>query len=142
LAISNGLVTAQQQAGRYGKLAQDGWRTVQDAQRYTSQLQEQEAAVRTAQESLSLVQRRIASLNAQRLSAEASVAQAKAQLRQAQVNFGRTRILSPIDGYMTNLLAPRGDCVNVGVNTISADQVPEGIVVVAGMTATVQIDEP
>jgi multidrug resistance efflux pump len=113
------LVFAKQQASRYGKLAQDGWGTVQDAQQYTSQLQQQEAAVRTAQESVALVQRQIASLKAQHLSAEASIAQAKAQLRQAEVNLGRTRILSPVDGYVTNLLAQLGDYVNVGVNTIS-----------------------
>ena len=218
------LIFAQQQASRYGKLAQDGWGTVQDAQQYTSQLRQQEAAVRTAMENLNLVQRQVASLKAQRLSAEASLAQAKAQFRQAQVNLERTRILSPVDGYVTNLLAQRGDYVNVGVNAISVvdansfwidgyfeetnlalihvgdpveiklmgysqtvrghvdsiareinvanaqpngqgiatvnpiftwvrlaqripvrihiDRVPEGFVVVAGMTATVQIDEP
>ncbi len=113
------LVFAKQQAGRYATLAQDGWGTVQDAQQYWSQLHQQEAAVHTALESLTLVQRQIASLNAQRLSAEASVAQAKAQLHQAQVNLQRTRILSPVDGYVTNLLAQLGDYVNVGVNTIS-----------------------
>jgi multidrug resistance efflux pump len=218
------LVFAKQQAGRYGKLAQQGWGTVQDAQQYSSQLQQQTAAVRTASENLTIVQRQIASLTAQHLSAEASLAQAKAQLRQAAVNLGRTRILSPVDGYVTNLLAQLGDYVNVGVNTISVvdahsfwvdgyfeeinlapirvgdpaeiklmgygkivrghvdsiareinvanaqpngqgiatvnpiftwvrlaqripvrihiDQVPKGIVLVAGMTATVQIDEP
>jgi multidrug resistance efflux pump len=222
--VQAALVFAKQQAARYGKLAQDGWGTVQDAQQYTSQLQQQDAAVRTAQESLALVQRQIASLKAQHLSAEASVAQAKAQLHQAQVNLGRTRILSPVDGYVTNLLAQLGDYVDVGVNTISVvdansfwidgyfeetnlapirvgdpaginlmgyspivrghvdsiareinvanaqpngqgiatvnpiftwvrlaqrvpvrihiDRVPEGIVLVAGMTATVQIDDP
>jgi hypothetical protein len=31
----------------------------------------------------------------------------------------RTRILSPVDGYVTNLLAQLGDYVNVGANTIS-----------------------
>jgi multidrug resistance efflux pump len=218
------LVFAKQQASRYGNLAQDGWGTVQDAQQYTSQLQQQEAAVQTALENLTLAQRQTASLKAQHLSAEASVAQAKAQLRQAEVNLGRTRILSPVDGYVTNLLAQLGDYVNVGVNTISVvdansfwidgyfeeinvahihvgdpaeiklmgysqivhghvdsmareinvanaqpngqgiatvnpiftwvrlaqripvriyiDQVPEGVVLVAGMTATVQIDQP
>jgi multidrug resistance efflux pump len=218
------LVFANQQSGRYGKLAQEGWGTVQDAQQYNSQLQQQEAAVRAASDSLSQVQLQIASLRAQRLSAEASVAQAQAQLRQAQVNLQRTRIVSPVDGYVTNLLAQLGDYVNVGVNTISVvdansfwidgyfeetnlapirvgdpaeikligysqvlhgqvdsiareinvenaqpngqgvatvnpiftwvrlaqripvrihiDQVPRGIVLVAGMTATVQIDEP
>ena len=113
------LVFAKQQAGRYGKLAQDGWGTVQDAQQYTSQLQQQTAAVRTTLDSLALVQRQIASLSAQRLSAEASGAQANAQLHQAQVNLGRTRIVSPVDGYVTNLLAQLGDYVNVGVNAIS-----------------------
>src|SRR6266404_3401207 len=57
--------------------------------------------------------------NAQRLSAEAGLAQAKAQLNQAQVNLERTRILAPVDGYVTNLLAQLGDYINIGVNTIS-----------------------
>ena len=113
------LVFAQQQAGRYGTLAQQGWGTVQDAQQYTSQLHQQEAAVRTASENLDLVQRQIASLNAQNLSAAASLAQAKAQHHQALVNLERTRILSPADGYVTNLLAQLGDYIHVGTNTIS-----------------------
>jgi multidrug resistance efflux pump len=88
------LVFAQQQAERYQKLAKDGWGTVQNAQQ-------------------------VETLKAQRLSAEAGLAQAKAQLNQAQVNLERTRILAPVDGYVTNLLAQLGDYVNVGVNTIS-----------------------
>jgi len=112
-------VFAKDQASRYGKLAIDGWGTVQDAQQYSSQLQQQDAAVRTALENLTLVQRQIASLKAQYLGADANLAQAKAQLRQAVVNLHRTRILSPVDGYVTNLLAQLGDYVNVGVNTIS-----------------------
>jgi multidrug resistance efflux pump len=35
------------------------------------------------------------------------------------VDLERTRILSPVDGYVTNLLAQLGDYVNVGVSTIS-----------------------
>ena len=49
------------------------------------------------------------------MSAEANVTQAKAQLRQAQVNLERTRIVSPVDGYVTNLLAQTGDFANAGV---------------------------
>lgn len=113
------LVFAKQQAGRFDKLAQEGWGTVQNAQQYTSGLHQQDAAVRTASENVALVQRQIASLNAQHLSAEASLAHARAQLHQAQVDLGRTRIVSPVDGYVTNLLAQLGDYVNVGVNTIS-----------------------
>jgi multidrug resistance efflux pump len=72
------LVFAKQQAGRYGELAHNGAAGVQDAQRSASQLQQQQAAMRTAQESLVLAQRQITSLHALRLSAEANVAQAKA----------------------------------------------------------------
>src|SRR6201990_3023596 len=113
------LVFAQQQADRYQTLAKDGWGTVQNAQQFTSQLHQQEAAVQSAQENLNQALRQVESLKAQRLSAEAGLAQAKAQLHQAQVNLERTRILAPVDGYVTNLLAQLGDYVNVGANTIS-----------------------
>jgi multidrug resistance efflux pump len=113
------LVFAQQQAERYQTLAKDGWGTVQNAQQFTSQLHQQEAAVQSAQENLNQALRQVETLKAQRLIAEAGLAQAKAQLNQAQVNLERTRILAPVDGYVTNLLAQLGDYVNVGVNTIS-----------------------
>jgi multidrug resistance efflux pump len=113
------LVFAQQQADRYQKLAKDGWGTVQNAQQFTSQLHQQEASVQSAQETLNQTLRQVETLKAQRLSAEAGLAQAEAQLNQAQVNLERTRILAPVDGYVTNLLAQLGDYVNVGVNTIS-----------------------
>jgi multidrug resistance efflux pump len=112
-------VFAQQQAGRYETLAKQGWGTVQNAQQFTSQLHQQEAAVQTALENVNLVRRQVESLRAQRMSAEASLAQSNAQLHQAQVNVERTRIVSPVDGYVTNLLAQLGDYVNVGVNTIA-----------------------
>ena len=113
------LVFAQQQADRSQKLAKDGWGTVQNAQQFTSQLHQQEASVQSAQENLNQTLRQVETLKAQRQSAEASIAQAKAQLNQAQVNLERTRIPSPVDGYVTNLLAQLGDFVNVGANTIS-----------------------
>jgi multidrug resistance efflux pump len=113
------LVFAQQQADRYQKLAKDGWGTVQNAQQFTSQLHQQEATVQSAQENLNQTLRQVETLKAQRLSAEAGLAQAKAQLNQSRVNLERTRILSPVDGYVTNLMAQLGDFVNVGANSIS-----------------------
>jgi multidrug resistance efflux pump len=113
------LVFAKQQAWRYQTLAKQGWGTVQNSEQYTSQLHQQEASVQTAQQNLNLAQRQVESLKAQRMSAEANLAQAKAQLHQAQVNLERTRILSPVDGYVTNLLAQLGDYVNVGMNAVS-----------------------
>jgi multidrug resistance efflux pump len=113
------LVFAQQQAERYQTLAKDGWGTVQNSQQFTSQLHQQEAAVQSAQENLNQALRQVESLNAQRLSAEAGLAQADSQLDQARVNLERTHILAPVDGYVTNLLARLGNYVNVGVNAIS-----------------------
>jgi multidrug resistance efflux pump len=117
--VQAALVFAQQQAARYKWLAERDSGSVQNAQQYTSQLHQQEAAVRTALENLNLAHRQVMSLKAQRMSAEATLAQARAQLDQAQVNLERTRILSPVDGYVTNLLAQLGDFVTAGVNTIS-----------------------
>jgi multidrug resistance efflux pump len=113
------LVFAQQQAERYQTLATKGFGSLQNAQQFTSQLHQQEATLHSAQQVLALAQRQLQSLKAQRLGAEATLAQTKAQLHQAQVNLERTRILSPVDGHVTNLLAQLGDYVNVGVNTIS-----------------------
>jgi multidrug resistance efflux pump len=112
-------VFAQQQAARFQTLAQDGWGTVQNAQQFTSQLYQQSAAVQTARANLNLAQRQVDSLKAQRMSAEANVTQAKAQLRQARVNLERTRIVSPADGFVTNLLAQPGVFVSAGANAIS-----------------------
>ena len=53
------------------------------------------------------------------LSANAAYQQAVANLDQARVNLERTRIVSPVNGYVTNLLAQLGDYVDVGEESIS-----------------------
>jgi RND family efflux transporter MFP subunit len=53
------------------------------------------------------------------LSAKAAYDQAVANRDQARVNLERTRIVSPVNGYVTNLLVQLGDYVNVGQSTIS-----------------------
>jgi multidrug resistance efflux pump len=113
------LVFARQQAARYESLARTGFGSVQNAQYYTSQLQQQEAAVKSAQESLDLAQRQIEVLKAQRVSADANLAQAQAQLSQTQVNLRRTSIFSPVNGYVTNLLVQLGDYIQIGQSSIS-----------------------
>jgi multidrug resistance efflux pump len=117
--VQAGLVFAQQQASRYQDLARTGSGTLQNAQQFATQLAQQQASAKSAEASVELAQRQIESQKAQRMSAEATLAQARAQLRQAQVNLERTRILSPVDGYVANLLAQLGNFVNVGVNAIS-----------------------
>jgi len=51
--------------------------------------------------------------------AAAQYQQALANLEQAKVNLERTRILSPVNGWVTNLRAQLGDYVNVGQNEIA-----------------------
>ncbi len=53
------------------------------------------------------------------LASQAQYQQAVANLDQARVNLERTQIRSPVNGYVTNLLAQLGDYANVGQNIIS-----------------------
>ncbi len=50
---------------------------------------------------------------------QATYQQAVANLNQARVNLQRTEIRSPVNGYVTNLLAQLGDYATVGKNLIS-----------------------
>jgi multidrug resistance efflux pump len=56
---------------------------------------------------------------AKALSTQAAVEQAAANLDQARVNLKRTEIRSPVNGYVTNLIAQLGDYANVGENKLS-----------------------
>jgi RND family efflux transporter MFP subunit len=51
--------------------------------------------------------------------AQAQYQQAEARLQQAQVNLERTRILSPVNGWVTNLSVRLGDYATVGQSRIS-----------------------
>jgi multidrug resistance efflux pump len=53
------------------------------------------------------------------LASQAQYQQAMANLDQARVNLDRTQIRSPVNGWVTNLLAQLGDYANVGQNEIS-----------------------
>ena len=53
------------------------------------------------------------------VAAQAQYQQALANLDQARVNLERTEIRSPVNGWVTNLLAQLGDYANVGENVIS-----------------------
>jgi multidrug resistance efflux pump len=53
------------------------------------------------------------------LATHAQHRQAVAQLERAKVNLERTVIRSPVNGWVTNLLAQQGDYANVGGNIVS-----------------------
>jgi membrane fusion protein (multidrug efflux system) len=110
------LVFAEQENGRYQDLAQKGAGTVQNAQKYSSQLRQQQAALASAQATLKLAQRQIESLKAQRNSAVASLAQAKAQRDQAQLNLSYTTVTAAQPGRVVNLSAAVGQFAQPGTN--------------------------
>jgi multidrug resistance efflux pump len=53
------------------------------------------------------------------IAGQATYQQAVTRLNQARVNLQRTEIRSPVNGYVTNLLAQLGDYATVGTNIIS-----------------------
>jgi membrane fusion protein (multidrug efflux system) len=117
------LVFAEQQNWRYQELAQKGSGTIQNAQQYSSQLRQQQAALASAQATLKLAQRQIEALKAQRSSAVASLAQAKAQRDQAQLNLSYTTVTAAqpgrvvIDAYPEREIRGHVDSVQPGSGT-------------------------
>jgi membrane fusion protein (multidrug efflux system) len=128
------LVFAQQQSARYQELAQRGAGTVQNAQQYSSQLLQQQAALKSAQAALTVAQRQIESLKAQRSSAEASLAQAVAQRDQAQLNLSYTIVTAARAGRVVNLTASPGEFAQAGTNLTMF--VPDEIWVTANFKET------
>jgi membrane fusion protein, multidrug efflux system len=132
------LVFARQQATRYRELAATAIAgTVQDAQRYTSQLYEDAAARQQAWANVKLARQQIAALQAQRDSAVASLARAKAQRDQAQLNLSYTIVTADQPGRVVQLSAAVGEFAQPGTNL--AMFVPDDIWVWANFKET-QLD--
>jgi membrane fusion protein (multidrug efflux system) len=132
------LVFAQQQAARYQDLARTAIAgSVQDAQRYTSQLNQQTAALQSAQASLKLAQQQIEVLVAQRANARANLARAKADRDQAQLNLSYTTVTADQPGRAVQLSAAIGEFAQPG--TTLTMFVPDDIWVWANFKET-QLD--
>jgi len=107
---------AREQAGRYQSLARTGASSVQNAQQYNSQLHQQQDALRSAQANVTLAERQIEALKAQHSNAVASLAQAKAQRDQAQLNLSYTTVMAAQAGRVVNLSAAVGQFAQPGTN--------------------------
>ena len=133
------LVFAQQQAARYQYLAKTQLAgSVQNAQQYTSQFRQQQAAVESAEATLKLAQRQIEALKAQRDNAVASLAQAKAQVEQAQLNLSYTTVTADQPGRVVQLSAAVGQYAQPGANLTMF--VPDDIWIWANFKET-QLDQ-
>jgi membrane fusion protein (multidrug efflux system) len=101
------LTFAQQQADRYQTLAKQGSGTVEQAQQYSSNLLQSQAALAAAQANAAAVEKEEPVL-------EAQLKNAQAQLAQAEANLSRTIITAPVAGRVTRLTAAKGGYAAVG----------------------------
>jgi multidrug resistance efflux pump len=85
----------------------------------TAQNAQREAERRRKLDDLAVTREEKQTFEANAVAAEAQYQQAVARRDQASVNLERTQIRSPVNGWVTNLLAQLGDYVTVGRNVIS-----------------------
>jgi RND family efflux transporter MFP subunit len=90
-----------------------------DQAQATAQNAQREAERRRKLDDLSVSVEQKQDFNANAVVAQAQYQQAVANRDQAKVNLERTQIRSPVNGWVTNLLAQLGDYATVGKNEIS-----------------------
>jgi len=113
------LTFASLDAKRFQGLASSGAATRQEAQRTASLDQQAQAAVAAATATLGASRQQLNVLIAQIAEAAAALAQARSDLRTADLNVGYTDIVSPVDGYVGNRAAQVGAYVSAGSYLIS-----------------------
>jgi membrane fusion protein, multidrug efflux system len=104
----------QEQEVRYRELARTGAGTVQSAQQWLSQRDQQQAGVKAAEATLVATVRQLAALKAQHDSAEANLRQAMSQRDQAELNLSYTNIVAAQPGRVVQLSAAVGQYAQPG----------------------------
>ncbi|SEP12318.1 HlyD family secretion protein [Pseudomonas sp. Snoq117.2] len=84
------------------------------ARKATLAMRQQNARRRADIDSLVVSRENREDASAAALAAEADLRQAQAQLEAARLNLKRTRVLAPVDGYVTNLSVFKGDYAAAG----------------------------
>ena len=131
------LAFAQQQASRYQDLATKGAGSVQNAQQYSSQLGQQDAAVKSAEAQEHVAERQLEALKAQLLSAQANLSVSEAQRDQAVLNISYATVTASEPGRVVSLTAAPGELAQPGTNLTMF--VPDSTWVVANFKET-QLD--
>ena len=122
---------------RYEALFQKGAGSQETAQQYASQLDQARAAVDVAKGTHIVSQRQLNSLQALRGNALGTLAVAKAQRNQAQLNFEYTTVVAAESGRVANLSAAVGEYATAGTALVTL--VPDDIWVTANFKET-QLD--
>ena len=110
---------AAQDAERYHSLALTHAVSKQEAQQSGTLDQEARSAVNSSAAALDASRQQLRVLDAQIASARAAEAEARSDLKTAQLDLGYTQIRSPIDGYVSNRAAQVGAYVEPGAYLIS-----------------------
>jgi membrane fusion protein (multidrug efflux system) len=131
------LVYARQEADRFGTLAKEGWSSQQTGELASAELYQQKAAVGSAEAGLTVTERQIAALKAQRSNAVASLGEAKARRDQAKLDLGYTTVSAAQAGRVVQLGGAVGEFAQAG--TALSMFVPDEIWVTANFKET-QLD--
>ena len=110
------LAFAQQQASRYRNSPRPAPARVQNAQQYTSQLGQQQAAVNSAEAAEQVAERQLEALKAQLVSAQANLSVAEAQREQAALNVSYATVRASEPGRVVSLTAAPGEFAQPGTN--------------------------
>jgi membrane fusion protein (multidrug efflux system) len=118
-AKSAQLAFVTEDAKRYQSLALTSAGSRQDAQRTASLDQQTHASLAAATAALEAGRQQLKVLTAQIAEADATLAQARSDLRMAQLNLSYTEVRAPMDGYVGNRAAQVGAYVAAGAYLIS-----------------------
>jgi membrane fusion protein, multidrug efflux system len=105
---------AHQDAVRYHTLAVSSFGSLQNYQKAFAADQKAAATVRAGAAAIDAARQQLAVLDTEITATEASLAQAEADRRSAQLDLAYTRIRSPIDGYIGDRAAQIGAYATVG----------------------------
>nr|WP_250893779.1 HlyD family secretion protein [Croceibacterium selenioxidans] len=123
------LARAQADMSRIGELYAQRWITTRERDQALAAQQQAEAAVRQAEAQRTVAQEQVRSVTVGRGGLEASVANARAALKVAQIDLDNTRILAPQAGQVSEVGVRLGQFVTAGTQLLFV--VPEKIWVVA-----------
>ena len=120
---------AEQENKRYADLASTGFGSVQNAQQAASRIAASRAAVVRDRAALDAAVKQLALQKAELAQAQAVLAHNEAVRNQAEINFGYTAIVSPVDGVVGNRTLRVGQYVQAGTQLMSVVPSAEAYVV-------------